>query len=260
MLLAASFVALVPFVWMVFASVKNYKELVTSSGLLPHVWTLDNYREIVERVNFVSAFKNSIIVAVSVTSMTLFTSSLLGYVFAKYRFPGKEQLFTLLLVTMMVPFAVVMVPLYIAIANLGLVDKLSGIIVTGFWSTFGTFMMRQFMETIPSELIDAARIDGASEWKIYSVLVIPMSAAPLAALAVFVFLGNWDSLLWPVIVINSPENHTLPLLLNHLRNRVFTRYDLLSAASMLTVVPVMIVYGFASKYFVRGIAMTGLKM
>ena len=258
-LLFMAFLALAPFVWMIFASFKNFKELVSGTNLLPEVWTFNNYREIASRVNFPIAFMNSFIAATSVTVATLFTSAALGYVFAKYRFWGKEQLFTILLSTMMVPFAVVIVPLYITITGLGLANSLGGIIVTGFWSAFGMFMLRQFMETIPTELIDAARIDGASEWRIFLQIIIPLSGAPLAALAVFAFLGNWDSYLWPLVVLNSPEKQTLPLVLAGLRNLWWTRYEMWSAGSMLTVVPVMIVYSLASKYFIRGIAMTGIK-
>ena len=227
--------------------------------MLPEVWTMNNYIEIASRINFPVAFFNSILAATIVTLFTLLTSAALGYIFAKYHFWGKEKLFLLLLSTLMVPFAVVMVPLYITITSFGLANSLSGIIITGLWSSFGMFMLRQFMETIPSELIDAARIDGASEWRIFGQIVLPLSGAPLAALAVFAFLGNWDSYLWPLVVLSSPEKQTLPLVLAGLRNLWWTRYEMWSAGSMLTVVPVMLLYSLASKYFIRGIAMTGLK-
>jgi len=258
-LVVTALAATLPFVWVVFASFKNFKELVSSREMLPKVWTLANYRDILSRVNFGTAFGNSLIAATVVTLATLFTSAALGYIFAKYQFWGKERLFLLLLVTLMVPFAVVLVPLYIIIGDLGLINNLGGIIITGLWSTFGIFFMRQFMESIPYELIDAARIDGASEWRIFFNLVIPMSTSPLAALAVFSFLGNWDSFLWPLVVLNSPEKQTLPLVLAGLRSLFWTRYEIWAAGSMLTVIPVMILYSFASKYFIQGIAMTGLK-
>jgi multiple sugar transport system permease protein len=248
-----------PFVWLVFGSLKSYKELVTSRALLPQTWTLDNYIEIVNRVNFLAAFRNSVVVATVLTLTTCFTSAALGYVFAKYRFRGKELLFTLLLSTMMVPFAMRLVPLYIRIADLGLSDRLGGVIVPGFWSTFGIFLMRQFMETIPSELLDSAQIDGASEWRVFLTIVLPLSMAPLAALAIFNFLGSWDSFLWPLVVLNDPLKQTLPLVLASLRSLYWTRYDMWSAGAMLTVVPVMILYSFASRYFIQGLAMTGLK-
>ncbi|MDI7277188.1 MAG: carbohydrate ABC transporter permease [Anaerolineae bacterium] len=259
LLIACACSAIVPFLWMVTASLKSFKELVTSRSFFPQVWTLKNYQELIFRVNFPSAFKNSIIAGLSVTVVMVLTSSALGFVFAKYRFWGKEHLFTLLLSTMMVPFAVVLVPLYLTVGRLGLINQLGGIIVTGFWSTFGVFMMRQFMETIPSEIIDAARIDGAGEPRIFFTIIIPMAAAPMAALAIFGFMDNWDSFLWPLVVLNSPNKQTLPLVIAGLRSLYWTRYEMWATGSMLSVVPVMAVYALASKYFIRGIAMSGLK-
>ncbi len=259
LLLFICFLAVAPFVWTIFASFKPFRELISSRELLPKIWTLNSYREIFTRAHFLTAVGNSVISAVSVTLSTLITSSAVGFVFAKYRFWGKEFLFTLILSTLMVPFAVVLVPLYITINRVGLGNSLGGIIVTGLWSTFGVFLMRQFMETIPDELIDASRIDGASEWRIFGQIILPLATAPMAALAIFTFLGNWDSYLWPLVVLNSPEKQTIPLILSGLRSLYWTRYDMWSAGSMLTVIPVMIIYAFASKYFIRGIAMTGMK-
>lgn len=258
-LLFMALLAIFPFIWMTFASFKTFKDLVSSTQMLPEVWTLNNYIEIASRINFPVAFLNSTIAATTVTLFTLLTSAALGYIFAKYHFWGKEKLFLLLLSTMMVPFAVVIVPLYLTVTGFGLANSLGGIIITGLWSSFGMFMLRQFMETIPYELIDAARIDGASEWRIFAQLILPLSGAPLAALAVFAFLGNWDSYLWPLVVLSSPDKQTLPLVLAGLRNLWWTRYEMWSAGSMLTVIPVMLIYSLASKYFIRGIAMTGLK-
>jgi multiple sugar transport system permease protein len=258
-LLVLTFTSVMPFVWMFFGSFKSYVEITSSDALLPIEWTWDNYRQITQRVGFPRAFLNTTLVALATTGATLLTSALAGYVFAKYRFWGREQLFTVLLSTLMVPFAVVLVPLYVTVANLGLVDKLAGIIATGLCSTFGIFLMRQFMESIPNDLIDAGRIDGAGEWWIFSRVVLPLAKAALSALAVFTFLGSWDNFLWPLVVLTSPENQTLPLVLAGLRNLYWSRYELYAAGSMLTVLPVMILYAIASKQFVRGIAMTGLK-
>ncbi len=258
-LLILTFTSVMPFVWMFLGSFKTYIEITSSKALLPVSWTLDNYIQITQRIGFARAFLNTTMVAVSITFATLLTSSLAGYVFAKYRFWGRERLFTLLLSTMMVPFAVVLVPLYVTVANLALADKLIGIIITSLCSTFGIFLMRQFMETIPNDLIDAGRIDGAGEWWIFSRVVLPLAKAPLSALAVFTFLGTWDSFLWPLVVLTSPENQTLPLVLAGLRNLYWSRYELYAAGSMLTVLPVMLLYAIASKQFVRGIAMTGIK-
>nr|HMN28191.1 carbohydrate ABC transporter permease [Caldilineaceae bacterium] len=161
--------------------------------------------------------------------------------------------------TLMVPFAVVMVPLYIIVANFGLVNQLTGLVVTGLFSTFGIFMLRQFMEGIPDDLLSAGRIDGASEWWIFAYIVVPLAMSPLAALAVFTFLGNWDSYLWPLVVLTSPDRQTLPLLLAGLRNMFSDRYELWATGSMLTVTPAMLLYAVAQKQFIRGVTMTGLK-
>jgi len=258
-LVILTFTSVMPFVWMFFGSFKNYVELTSAKTLWPINWTLDNYIAIWERASFPRGLLNTAIVTIVVTTVVMLTSALAGFVFAKYRFWGKEQLFTLLLCTMMVPFAVVLVPLYVTVAGMALTDKLTGIIITGLCSTFGIFMMRQFMESIPNDLIDAGRIDGAGEFWIFTRVILPLATAPLSALAVFTFLGNWDSFMWPSVVLTSPDNKTLPLVLAGLRSLYWSRYELYAAGSMLTVVPVMILYAAASKQFVRGIAMTGLK-
>ena len=259
-LIFLTFTSVMPFVWMFFGSFKNYIELTSAKTLWPINWTLDNYVAIWQRASFPRGLLNTMLVTTVVTLAVLLTSAVAGFVFAKYRFWGKERLFTLLLATMMVPFAVVLVPLYVTVADLGLTDKLAGIIVTGLCSTFGIFMMRQFMESIPNDLIDAGRIDGAGEWWIFTRLIMPLATAPLSALAVFTFLGNWDSFMWPMVVLTSPGNRTVPLVLAGLRSMYWSRYELYAAGSMLTVMPVMVLYAAASKQFVRGIAMTGLKV
>lgn len=259
LLLIACFLAIAPFVWSFFGSFKPFKELISSPDLLPRTWTLANYVEILTRAHFLEAFRNSVLVSSAVTIAALFTSSTLGYVFAKYHFRGKEPLFWLILATMMVPFVVLLVPLYLTMAQIGLVDQLGGVIIVGLWSSLGVFMMRQFIEGIPSELIDAARIDGASEWLVYRRMILPLVKAPLAALAILVFLSSWDSFLWPSAILHDANQQTVPLLLYGLRSLYWSRYDLWSAGSMLTVIPVMIVYVVGSKYFIRGFAMTGLK-
>jgi len=258
-LITLTFTSVMPFVWMFFGSFKNYVELTSGKTLWPVNWTFENYVAIWQRASFPRGLLNTAAVTIVVTSAVMITSALAGFVFAKYRFWGKEQLFTLLLCTMMVPFAVVLVPLYVTVAGMALTDKLAGIIVTGLCSTFGIFMMRQFMESIPNDLIDAGRIDGAGELWIFTRVILPLATAPLSALAVFTFLGNWDSFMWPMVVLTSPDNKTLPLVLAGLRSLYWSRYEMYAAGSMLTVVPVMILYAVASKQFVRGIAMTGLK-
>ena len=172
-LLAIVFTSVMPFVWMFFGSFKSYVELTSGESLVPLAWTVDKYRAIIFRANFPQAFWNSTLVSLVVTGCVVLTSAAAAYVFAKYRFWGKEQLFIVILSTMMVPFAVVLVPLYVTIADIGLSNKLGGVIVPVLFSTFGIFLMRQFLEGIPSDLIDAGRIDGASEWWIFSRIIIP---------------------------------------------------------------------------------------
>ena len=208
-----------------------------SHDLLPHRWTLDAYQYVLGLTGLWTSFRNTVVVTVSVTFVSVLTSTMAGYVFAKYRFPGKDLLFVVLLATLMVPFAVVLVPLYITISHVGLSDSLAGVIVTGFFSTFGIFMMRQFMLSLPTELLEAARIDGASEWRIFGQIVIPLSASPAAALSIFIFLGVWNDYLWPFVVLTSPSNQTLPLFLSGLQGLFITRYDYLLAAGLLSSIP-----------------------
>jgi multiple sugar transport system permease protein len=258
-LLIGVFIALAPLVWAVFGSFKSLHELMMGRGLLPDRWTFGAYQYVLGLSNVWYSLRNTIIVTVSVTAVSVFTSTMAGYVFAKYQFPGKDLLFGVLLATMMVPFAVVLVPLYITISHAGFSDSLTGVIVTGFFSTFGIFMMRQFIMSLPTELLEAARIDGASEWRTFFQIVIPLAASPAAALGIFIFLGTWNDYLWPYVVLTSPNNQTIPLFLAGLQGLFITRYDYLIAAGVLTSIPLMIAYTFGSKYMIRGIAMTGLK-
>ncbi|MGH2347229.1 MAG: carbohydrate ABC transporter permease, partial [Chloroflexota bacterium] len=249
-LIVGVLIAIGPLVWSVFGSVKPFQELMQSRDFLPHQWTFDAYQYVFAAANLWSSFRNTVIVTFSVTFVSVLTSTMAGYVFAKYRFPGKELLFLVLLATLMVPFVVMLVPLYITISHAGLSDSLAGVIVTGFYSTFGIFMMRQFILTLPLELLEAARIDGASEWRIFGQIVVPLSASPAAALSIFIFLGTWNDYLWPFVVLTSPNSQTLPLFLTGLEGLFITRYDYLIAAGVLTSIPRMVAYAFGSKYMI----------
>jgi len=258
-LLIGAFLAVTPFVWMAFASVKTFTEVVSSRRLLPTVWTLQNYRDILSRVGFLRAFYNSALVAVPATVSVVFGSAAMGYVLAKYRFWGREVLFRVLLSTMMVPFTVVIIPLFLTMRDLELTNKLGGVLVTSLCSTFGIFLMRQTIESIPNDYIDAARIDGASEVWIFSQVIIPLSRSAIATLAVFIFLGNWDNYMWPSVLLKRPSQHTLPVVIAGMQSLFVERYHLWSAGSMLTVIPVMILFTLAQKQFMRGLALAGLK-
>lgn len=259
-LIIIALTAVLPLVWCVFASFKHFRELLTSTDLLPHVWTLDSYKAVINLNSIWSGFRNTIIVTVSLTAVIVFTSVAAGYVFAKFEFPGKNILFVFLLATMMIPFVVVMIPLFLIITGMGLNDSLGGIIVTGLFSTFGIFMLRQFLFSVPTELLDSGRIDGASEWRIFFQIVIPLATSPMAALGIFVFLGTWNDFLWPSIVLVSQNNQTLPIIMNGLQGLYYTQYDYLITAAVVTVVPLMVAYLFGSRHMIQGIAMTGLKM
>jgi multiple sugar transport system permease protein len=260
MLVVTSFVAVGPLVWCVFASFKRFKDLMTSLSLLPQVWTLDNYAAVLAVSNLWSGLRNTLIVTCSVTAATVLTSTMAGYAFSKYRFWGRDQLFIMLLVTLMVPGAVTLVPVYLVVGQLHLINQLAGVIVTGLYSTFGIFLMRQFMFSVPDELIAAARIDGSSEWRIFGQVVVPLSAGPMAALGILTFLGVWNDFLWPFVVLTSSDRQTLPLVIYGLLSYYFTPYDKLIASGVLTLIPLMVAYLFGSKYMIRGIAMTGLKL
>jgi multiple sugar transport system permease protein len=259
-LIIIALAAVLPLVWCVFASFKHFRELVSSTALFPHVWTLDSYKTVLGLTNLWTGFRNTIIVTFSVTAAAVFTSVLEGYVFAKFDFPFKSVLFVALLATMMVPFIVVLIPLFLILKDFGLVNQLTGIIVTGLFSTFGIFMMRQFMHNIPSELLDSGRIDGAGEWRIFFQLIIPLSMSPMAALGIFIFLGTWNDFLWPSVVLTSSDRQTLPVVIAGLTGLYWTQFDYLITAAVITVIPLMICYLFGSRYMIEGIAMTGMKL
>lgn len=257
-LILAAVIAIAPFLWMLLTSFTIYGDALSPS-LFGRTLTLNNYKEILERANFLAAFRNSVLVAVPSTLVVVLTSTAAGYPFAKYTFPGKELLFTLLLITMMIPFTAIVIPLFITMRDLGLVNSLNGLIVTGLCSTFGIFLMRQAIAGIPNDYIDAARVDGAGEFWILFWVIAPLVRPAMATLAVLTFLGNWDSYLWPSILIRTPDNQTLPMLLASMRSLFFERFNIWSAGSMLTVVPVMILFVFAQRYFTKGLALAGLK-
>jgi multiple sugar transport system permease protein len=253
---------LVPFLWMLGTSFKSATEIVRlPPTLVPENFTLQSYQTIFNdpRVPLARFYLNSIIVSFSIVSMVLFTSSLAGFVFAKYQFFGKNLAFTLILATMMIPFQVTMIPLYLLLVRLGITDSLLGLIVPGAASAFGIFLMRQFIEGIPSELIDAARIDGATEFGIYGRIILPQMGAALATLGIFQFMGTWNDYLWPLIVITTTERRTLPIMLTWYNSQHGSRMDLTMAASVLVILPIVVIYFLFQRWIVRGIALTGFK-
>jgi multiple sugar transport system permease protein len=254
-------VALGGFLWMVLASFKNASEIIRiPPTFLPQTPTLASYGAILTEQSFGRYFANSLLVAVPTVTLILFTSSIAGFVFAKHQFPGKETCFLMILSTLMVPPAVTLLPLFRLVSALNWADTYQALIIPVCVSAFGIFLMRQFIEGIPNELLDAGRIDGANDWWLYTRIILPLAMSPLSALAIFSFLGNWDSYLWPLVIIYAEEMRTLPLGLAFLMGWASRpRYDLFLTGAVITVLPVLLFYAIFQRRFVRGVTLTGLK-
>ena len=253
---------LLPFLWMIFTSFKTSSEIVqTPPTFFPEKFTLQSYKIILTdpSVPLGRFYLNSLFVSGSRVLISLFTSTLAGYIFAKFRFPGRNIYFSFVLATMMIPFPVIMIPTYLILVKLHLINTLWGLVVPSMVDAFGIFLMRQFIEGIPSEMLEAARIDGASEFSIYVKIVLPQLGSAMAALAIFVFMGSWNDYLWPLIVITDNQKRTLPLLLTWYSNQHVNRFDLSMAASILVLLPVLIIYIIFQRYIIKGMALTGFK-
>jgi multiple sugar transport system permease protein len=255
---------LAPLVWMVATSLKPYEELyIWPPRLLPEVPAWENYPRAWNYAPFGRFFANSAFVAICVTAGELVTSSLAGYVFARMRFAGRDRLFLLYLATLMIPSQVTLVPLYILMSTLGLVNTYYALILPGLASAYGTFLMRQYMLTTPRELEDAARIDGANHPTIYWRITMPQCAPVVATLAILTFLGNWNSFLWPLIITNKEQVRTVPIGLAYFTSIPETvglpQWQLYLAAATFSMVPTLCVFLLGQRYFVRGITMSGLK-
>lgn len=255
-----SVVMIFPFVWMIVTSFKVPSEVISyPPTLIPRQPTLNYYVRVFTELNFLLYSWNSLYISIIATLSTLFTSSIVGYVFAKFRFRWREPLFLIILSTMMIPFPVTIIPLYLLMHRLGWIDSHLALIVPQLFNTFGIFLMRQFMHTIPSDLRDAGRIDGCSELRIFLQIVLPLCKPALAALAIFIFMWSWDSFVWPLIALQSTSNFTLPVGLAMFSQEWWTDYGLVMAGASVAVVPVLIVFLSMQKQFIRGIVLTGLK-
>jgi len=250
-----------PFIWMALSSLKSEGEIrQVPPTWFPEAPTLDNFRELFDRLDFPQFFTNSAVVAIAVTLGNLVFCSMLGYVLAKSNFAGKKLLFRLVLGTLMVPGMVTLVPLFVLVANMGLVNTYFGLILPFLAAPFGVFLMRQFFLGIPDELIDAARVDGASEARIFVQVVIPLAKPAIATLGIITFLGSWNNFLWPLVVATTEDKYTLPVALAlYSTGQHQTDYGLLLAGAVVVVVPVLIVFLILQRYFVQGVALTGIK-
>ena len=250
-----------PFIWMLLSSLKPEGEIrLVPPTWWPHHPTLDNYRELFTRLNFPTYFLNSAIVAALITLGNLLFCSAVGYALAKLRFPGRRALFGLVLSAVMVPGMVTFVPLFVLVANMGLTNTYAGLVLPFLAWALGAFLMRQFMLSIPDELIESARVDGAGEFRIFLRVVLPLCRPALAALGILSFLTFWNSFLWPLVVATTEDKYTLPVALALFSvGQNQTRFGLLLAGSVVVVLPVLIVFLLLQRHFVRGIATTGLK-
>lgn len=258
----AGVVALIPFVWMILGAFKTGAEI---RQIPPTFWpdapTLDNFRTILNDPDLplLLFYRNSLFVAIANVITVLFVGSLLGYVFAKFEFKGRNVIFWYILATMMIPAQVTMIPGFLLLAEFGLLNNLWGLIIPSAIDAFAIFLMRQFIMSVPDSLIQAARVDGASEFRIYWQIVLPQIKPALATLGMLTFMFNWNAYLWPLIVLTEQSKRTLPIILTWYSTQNSSQLQLVMAASVLMVIPVLIIFAVAQRWIVKGLTLTGVK-
>ena len=250
-----------PLFWMAITSLKTAPEIQrVPLQILPDHWAnLANYREVFQREPFGRFLANSALVASISASSSMVVSALAGYGFAKFRFPGRDAFFFAIIGILMVPFQSVVVPLYLWVNRLGLLDTYLGILAPDLVSVFGVFLMRQAIEVIPSDYIDAARIDGCSEFRIFYRVILPMVKPAMATLLIIKFMWTWNEFFWPLVVVNSPKMRVVTMGLMSFTNIYFIEYNLLTAAAVISILPILVVFLTLQKWVVRGVVMSGLK-
>jgi len=247
-----------PFIWMVVSSFKLPQDIYTLS-LIPPTPTLDNYREVLDKTEYIRWFLNSLVIASITTISVAFFDSLAGYTLAKFNFPGKSIIFILILSTLMVPTEMLVIPWYMMSINFHWTDTYWGIMFPGVISAFGVFLMRQFFSGVPNDLIDAARLDGFTEFQIFWKIALPLVRPAVAALCIFTFLGNWNAYIWPLIVTRSETMRTLPVGIAFFSSEAQSSFHLIMAAAALATVPVLIIFIIFQRQIIKGIVLTGLK-
>lgn len=258
--LALALFTLIPFVWMISSSLKLDQEVFQYPiRWIPETFHWENYRVIWERVSLLTYFKNTAIIALAVTFLQTLTSSFAAYAFAKLRFKGRDLLFVAYIATIAVPWQAYMLPQFIMMRSMGLYDTLLAMIVLQAFSAFGVFLMRQFYQGIPTELCEAARIDGLSEYGIWAKIMLPLSTAAIATLVIFTFVGTWNDYMGPMIYLTRDENKTIQVGLRRFIQEYTSDYHLIMAASLVSLLPVSVVFLCLQKYFIEGIATSGLK-
>jgi multiple sugar transport system permease protein len=262
LLLTAIAVSMVlPFLWMISTSLKPPPEVIAwPPNLIPREPTWENYTGLFSAAAFHRFFLNSLIVSLLSTVSIVFTSTLAGFVFSKFRFPLRDLLFLLVLATAMVPLEVYILPLYVQMVKVKWLNSYQGLVAPYLIMSFGIFFMRQNIgHSIPDELIDAARIDGASDWRIFRTMILPLSASAMSALAIFAFMQAWAAFIWPLLVVKRQEMYTMELGLGLFQNRFTIEFGLISAGSVVSFIPVVVVFLLFRRNITRGITLTGLK-
>lgn len=244
-----------------FVGLANYKMLFQDPEFLGALknTVVSGYKKVLTEAPFMTWLWNSLFSSVVSTAIVVFTSCLGGYIFGKFNFKGKNFLFVCVLITMMVPFQVTMIPTYIICSKLNILNSMSALIIPFMVSGFGIFLCRQFAESIPNDILEAARIDGAGEWRIFFGIVIHTIKPAIAALCIFIFMGRWNDYLWPLIAIVDEDKMTLPLALNFFNSSLLTDYCTSMSAGVLVMIPIIIIYFIFQKQFIEGITMTGIK-
>ena len=253
-------VTMTPLVWMVSASFMSSGEASTFPiHFFPHRFTLQHYTDLFTRLNLARSLLNSFVLSASVTLISLVINSLAGFAFAKLSFPGKDRMFRTLLSALVIPAQVTMLPLFLLLNKLGLINTYAGVIIPGLASVFGIFLIRQYALAIPTSLIEAARMDGAGDFRIYLTVILPLCRPILMTLAIFTFMGTWNDFLWPLIVMTDQSMYTLPVALAGLVGEHVQDTELMMAGSVLTVLPVMLLFVFLQRYYIQGIMLGSVK-
>lgn len=248
-----------PFLWTLSTSFSSGAGLDATPRLIPDDPSFAAYAELFDKTPFARVIANSLGLAVATTLIQLTTSSLAAYAFSRLPFRGSGVVFAIYLATMMVPIQVLIVPLFVQMRDLGLVNTWLGVLLPGVASAFGVFLLRQAMNAVPRELDEAATLDGAGHFRIFSTIVLPLVGPALATLAVFSFMSSWNGFLWPLVILRSDELQTLPLALAGLQGQYTTRWDVMMAGSVISILPMLAIYLFAQKYVIQGVAATGIK-
>jgi alpha-1,4-digalacturonate transport system permease protein len=259
-LVVGALVVAFPLYWMFATAVRPKKEIFSGGfDLVPSTFVWSNFSDAWNKLPWDQFYINSIAIAAIAVPITVFINLLAGYTFAKYKFPGRDILFLLMISTLMIPIQVIMVPEFLIVSKLGWVNTWWGVLVPRAAEAFGLFMVRQFMVSIPDELIEAARLDGASEFAIFRRVVLPLSGPVIAVLSIFTFMWRWNDFAWPLVVLQEESSYTVPLGLNLMQGQYFTDWTGLMSMSLLSIVPMLLVFVFFQRYFIQGIASTGLK-